>query len=137
MSIFNVRAAFADAYYNGGFIPKADIAQENIQFNPPADRAWSAFHFKPAQPSLATLGEGGTDALTGFIQIDLNYPANAAPGAAYAKAEDIKNFFKAGSRLTYSGTEVKITSCGYMPAGLQSGYYRIILTIYFDTRIQR
>lgn len=137
MSILNVRSAFAEAYYNGGFIPLADIAQENIQFNPPANRPWSAFHFKPAQPALATLGTNGTDALTGFVQIDLNYPQNKAPLDAYLKAEEIKSFFKAGSRVSYNGTEVKITSCGYSNGSIVSGYYRIMVTIFFDTRIQR
>lgn len=137
MSMANVRSALADAFEDGGFFTATAIAWENASFSPPADAPWARFTFVPARPDAASLGTGGMDEVTGFVQIDLNYPQGTGESVVMGKYDSLRNTFKTGSRFSYGGDTVIVRSCGRSPGREVDGVYRVSVTIYFYSQIQR
>lgn len=135
MSLTNIKATLVNAYVTGGF--GMPTAYENKHFTPDNDSAWAAVSIVPNQPSVATLGDDGTDNHDGFLQIDLNYPLNGGDGAVLAKADEIRAYFKAGARFRYGGQTVVITSCGRSHGREVRGMYQMILTINWYARTAR
>lgn len=138
MSMLKVRAALAKAFVDGSYFPAADVAWENVAFTPrQGNKPWAQWFFLPNQPVVATLGEGGLDQVDGIVQVDLNYPTGNGDGDAMAKYAEIRDDFKAGTRLTYDGQGVKIRSCGRSQGRLVGGYYRVSVTITFFAQVSR
>ena len=137
MSLSNCEAALIQAYKAGAFFTDANTQFENLAFTPPSATPWAAFYFVPAQPVVATLGAGGSDMLDGFVQIDLNYPANKGTKEVRDKAEALRSVFTAGARFSYSGQEVVIVSCGRSQGRIINGFYRVSVTIVFYAHINR
>lgn len=137
MSLSNVESALVKAYTDAAFFTNAKTQFENIAFTPPTAEPWAAFYFVPAQPVVATLGAGGSDRLDGFVQIDINYPADKGTKDAKEKADAFRNVFKAGARFSYSGQEVIIVSCGRSQGRIVNGLYRISVTVVFYAHITR
>lgn len=136
MSVSNVRAALIQAFTNGAFFAQENIAFENMAFTPGA-LPWAKITFSPIQPVVATLGQGGTDDQSGYLQIDLNYPQGTGEADIMAKADAIRNAFPAGSSCAYSGQVVTVANCGRSQGRISNGYYRISVTINFYARIPR
>ena len=135
MSLSNIKSALVNAYVTGGFgVP---TAYENKNFEPDNSNAWAAVSLVPNQPSVATLGDSGTDSHDGFLQIDLNYPLDGGDGDALAKADEIRTHFKAGAKFSYGGQTVVISSCGRSRGREVQGMYQIILTINWYARTAR
>lgn len=137
MSIAKVRSALVQAFVTGSFFNQTEVAYENKKFDPPKDKPWAAFFFVPIQPVVFTLGTGGYDEQRGFVQIDLNYPTDDGEKDVAAKADAIRDAFKAGFQFSYSGQEVRIVSCGRSQGRSINNYYRVSITIQFLAFIVR
>lgn len=137
MSLSNCEAAFLKAYKDGAFFTDAKTQYENLAFTTPTGEAWAAFYFVPSQPVVATLGAGGSDRLDGFVQIDLNYPANKGTKDVRDKADALRSLFTAGARFSYSGQEVIVASCGRSQGRIVNGFFRVSVTIVFYAHITR
>ena len=133
----NIRSALAKAFVDGAFFTSDKIAWENVAFTPPSATAWAKFTYVPSEPSAATLGTNGHDEVTGFVQIDLNFPDGLGDKPASDKYEAIRSLFKIGSRFTYGGYTVSVQSCGRSQGRNVDGYYRVAVTVFFNSRIQR
>ncbi len=131
-----IDSALLQAFSDGAFgLP---IASENKQYDPIAGTAYAELFIVPNPSDVLTMGDGGQDLFTGFMQVDLRYPLDTGTGTAKQKATDIQNAFKAGSRFTYSGQEVFITGSGRNGSGRrEDGWYRITLTINWEARVTR
>ena len=82
---------------------------ENVVFVPPVDgAAYQSVDLLPARPDNPTLGDGFYREI-GLLQVTLSYPLNGGSGAAYAKAEAIRDWFPRGLSLTSGGITVKIS----------------------------
>lgn len=137
MSFSNIRSALAQAFVNGAFFDADKIAWENVPFVPPNDVAWCAFHFVPSQPDVATLGDAGRDEVTGFVQLDLNYPSGLGDKDAADKFDALRNVFTAGAKFSYNGVEAVIRSCGRSNGRIVNNCYRVPVTIAFYSQINR
>lgn len=139
MSAFkNISQALIDRYRAGVFFTDALTAYENSAFTkPPTTTAWASVFIVPNQPSVESVGEGGMDGHTGFMQIDLNYPTNAGPGSVVTKADNVAQYFKAGTRLAYGGQQVQIQSCGRSQGRPVDGWYRVSMTINWTAYVPR
>jgi hypothetical protein len=134
VSLANIRAALVEAYESLHL--HLDTAHENRPFSPGAD-PWAALFVIPNQPAVATLGNGGEDEHTGFMQIDLNYPLHGGTAAALETADDIRAYFAAGRWLEYDGQRVLITSSGRARGVEVNGWYRVSMTINWTARTIR
>jgi hypothetical protein len=134
----NISQALIDSYRAGAFFTDALTAYENAAFVKPANSiAWAAVFIVPNQPVVESVGEGGMDGHTGFMQIDLNYPANSGIGAAITKADNVAQWFKAGTRIALGGQQVQIQSCGRSQGRPVDGWYRVSVTINWTAYVPR
>jgi hypothetical protein len=135
MSLTNIKGALVSAYVAGAFgLP---TAHENKIFKPVTGTPWASLFVVPNQPSVGTLGDAGEDNHDGFLQIDLNYPLNKGDGEALSKSDEMRDYFKAGSRHVHSGQVVTVTNCGRSIGRQVDGWYRITLTINWYARTAR
>lgn len=137
MSITKIRSGLVKVFTDGAFFDATKVAFENVAFTPPPSAPWASVFFLPNQPSVATLGAGGQDQVTGVMQIDLNYPTNSGEADILAKFEAIKNAFTVGVRPIYQGQEVSIRSCGRSQGRVVGNFYRISITVMFYAQINR
>lgn len=137
MSLTKAQSALIKAFVDGAFFPAANVEQPNVLFNPPSNAAWARLHFVPAQPTVATLGGGGTDRVDGFLQIDLNYPLNKGTKPSDDMFEALRLLFTAGARFTYSGQQVVVVSCGRSQGRTDNGFWKVPVTVVFYAHITR
>jgi hypothetical protein len=71
------------------------------------------------------------------MQIDLNYPLDSGTATILAKADEIAADFKAGQSFTYNSNTVIIRSCGASVGRELNGWYNVMLTIQFYSRVSR
>lgn len=113
------------------------IQWENEDFDPTKMAKWAAVHFIPAQPFPATLGTGGSDRLTGFIQVDIHVPRGGGFRPIYKMADFFRANFFAGKKLEESGTVVVILSCGLNQGSVVDNWYQRSATIFFRSDLPR
>jgi hypothetical protein len=121
-------------------VPAAEdiTAFENVAFDPSTKDVWFSFSYIPNQPVVATLGEFGTDEITGLCQIDFNIKNGRGKQGLATVETALRGAFTAGKRFVEAGVSVRITSCGRNTSGrVVDGFYRYIFTIIFEARIPR
>jgi hypothetical protein len=134
VGLANIRAALAAAYESLDL--HLDTAHENRPFKP-GNSPWASLFLAPNAPAVATLGDGGEDEHTGFLQIDLNYPQHTGTAGVLETADKIRAYFVAGRRLVYDGQEVLIRSSGRTAGVNVDGWYRVSMTIFWTARTNR
>ena len=130
-----IDSALIQAFTDGAFGLPA--AYENKEHDPDPCVAWCELFIAPNQPSVNTMGDGGQDLITGFLQINLNYPVGTGAGDAKKKATEIRDYFYAGRVFTYVSQDVFITNAGRGIARNIDSYYQVITTINWQARVQR
>lgn len=138
MSMTDVRTALAKKLTALALVPATSVAWENIDFTPPkGNKPWLKFTFTPTDPVPATLGQGGTDRVSGFAQVDINVATGSGDTAAMALYQSLYDALKAGVRLTEGQQVVVIESTGRSNGRLVDGYYRVSATINFYADVNR
>ncbi len=135
MSTQKIDRALVAAYVAGAF--GLSTAYENEAFTPPTDTAWAELFVVPNQPSVATLGDAGSDAHDGIMQINLNYPAGSGRHKVAEMVDRLRAHFKAGARFDYHGQQVVVSSCGAGPGRQVDGCYQRVVTINWYARTPR
>jgi hypothetical protein len=130
-----IDAALVQAFTDGAF--GLSVAYENKKFEPVPGTPWSQLFIAPNQPFVNTMGDGGEDLITGFLQVNLNYPVGTGAGDAKQKATEIRDYFSAGTVFTYNGQDVFITNAGRGIARNIDSYYQVVITINWQARVQR
>lgn len=129
-----LRAAFLAA------IPAAagKTAFENQAFSPVGLDVWYIFTFIPSSPDVATLGSGGSDAISGLVQIDLNIKEGRGLEGVGAFENALRSAFTAGARFVNDSLNVIIKACGRNGPGRPvEGFHRFTVSIDWETRIKR
>ena len=129
-----LRAAFLAA------LPGAvdNTAFENQPFTPAGKSKWYIFSFIPNRPEVASLGSGGTDEITGLVQIDINIIAGQGKKGVDEDIDALRSAFTAGARFVNVPVNVICKSCGRNGTGrIVDGFYRFTVTIEWETRIPR
>jgi hypothetical protein len=130
-----IDSALVKAFDDGAFgLP---FSSENREYDPVPGTAWAQLFIVPNQPSINTMGSDGQDLIEGFMQINLNYPVGDGDGTAKQKATAIRDYFKAGTKFTYSTVDVFIASAGRGIAQNIDSWYRVVVTINWYSRLTR
>lgn len=137
MSLFKVNAALVSAYQAMDL--QLPTAYEMRDFRPPASGAWARVLTAPATRTVATLGDGGEDKISGFFQIDVFFPENIGTAPVLRTMDTIHNYFHPGRRFVYDGQEVRIRRTSLTPArrSTDSASYRSTVTAYWDSSTTR
>lgn len=129
-----LRAAFLTA------LPGAvnNTAFENQPFTPTGKEKWYIFSFIPNRPEVATLGSGGTDEITGLVQVDINIIAGQGKKGVDEDIDALRLVFTAGARFINFPVNVIIKNCGRNGTGRKvDGFHRFTVTIEWETRLNR
>ena len=130
-----IDSALIQGFIDGSFgLP---MSGENVSYTPVVGTPWAQLFIVPNQPSVNTMGSGGDDLITGFLQVNLNYPVGDGDGIAKQKATTVRDYFHAGRVFTYSGVDVFITNSGRGVARNIDSWYQVLLTINWQSRIER
>jgi hypothetical protein len=127
--------ALVQAFDAGGFgLP---IARENTPYQPSVGTAHAVLQVvrNPAAP--LTMGEGGMDETTGFLQATLKYPENDGDMIAKAKADDILFHFRIGRVFTHNTQRVQIVGKDRGTGRNEAGWYQLVLRFEFEARTLR
>jgi len=113
------------------------ISAENIKFTPETDSEDASLFFVPNAPGVVTLGSGGRDRETGFLQIDLNIPLGTGTAEMRDWTDAAYVEFTAGKTYSESGQVVRILSCGENQGGNVDNWFRKSLTVAFRPDLTR
>ena len=113
------------------------IHWENRVFDPSGLQKWASIFHIPNQPSVVTLGTGGLDRETGFLQIDFNIPQNTGDGALNTWADAARGEFIAGKSYTFSGQTIIILNTGIGAGRNVDSWFRKSLTINYRADLTR
>lgn len=130
-----IDSALIQGFTDGSF--GLSVSYPNRAFEPVAGTPWAELFIVPAQPSVNTMGSSGRDLITGFLQVNLNYPQGEGFGAAHQKATAIREYFYAGRVFAYSGQDVFISNSGRGVSRNVDSWFQVIVTINWQSRVTR
>lgn len=133
----DIRDAIAEAFIAENAGNEAATEWENVEFNPAGKAVWYKFSFMPNQPRVAELGSAGSDANEGFVQIDVSVPTGGGDKVIRERCDAIRSAFTAGRRLIKNNVNVIVTSCGQSPGRQVGNFFRVSLSVYWETRLRR
>lgn len=113
------------------------IHWENRVFDPSGLQKWASIFHAPSRPSVVSLGSGGLDRETGFLQIDFNIPQNTGDGAINVWADAAREEFIAGKSYTFSGQPVTVINTGISAGRNVDSWYKKSLTIAYRADLTR
>lgn len=109
----------------------------NVKTRPPSGAARGEVSFVLNTPEVFTLGNGGKDMHTGFVQVLLVFPLGEGDSNLLQTADRIRRGFMAGTRRWYKTQEVVIQECGAGTAGELNGMFVCPVTIYWYAFTER
>lgn len=132
MSALLIRAALETAL--AAMSPSLATAYENAPYAPVVGTPFQRVTLLLAQPANDEFSSVYRE--EGFLQVDLNYPLNAGPKDAAARAELIRTIFPRGASFTASGVIVNIERTPeIMPAKVEADRFVIPVRIRFYAHI--
>lgn len=133
MSTVLVRAALETAL--AAISPALATAWENVDFTPPAtSTAYQNVTLMFAQPDNASYGAGYRE--LGIMQVDLNYPQQSGPSAAYTRAELLRTTFRRGATFSSGGVSVVVDRTPDIMAGRnEAGRYVLPVRVRFFAQL--
>lgn len=120
--------------------PISILAANVISENMPSLRVnekWAQMLFSSRQPSVATLGSGGLDEVTGVLFVNIRTPLDQGSSQGLQAIDAFRTALPAGSRLTFEGQEVAVLSIGAVDGRVVDGFWRTDITIGYRAFIQR
>lgn len=113
------------------------VAWENTKFNADDLDSWFRVSFEPTTPTPVTLGLGGRDRQSGFIQIDLNTGQDDGVQFFDIWGDRIRQTFVAGKAFTSGTATVTIQTVGMSGGRVFESWFRKSVTITFRTDLTR
>ena len=113
------------------------VRWENVAFQEPENDYWCAVGFWPSEPEVVTLGNEGQEEMQGWLQVDLNAPANNGESVLLEAYDKLRAMFTPGISFLDSGVTTTILSCGRSPGRRVDENYRISVTIRFRARYNK
>jgi hypothetical protein len=136
MSIQDLDRALVQGYLDMNL--GLDTAYDNVKMTPPEDGSdWARLTMVPAVISPSSLGAGGRDLHSGFMQIDFNLSHNTGRNGFLVYADTVRQQFVTGKGFTYDGTTVRITSVDRSNVRTVDGYARMSVTINWESEETR
>lgn len=108
------------------------VAYENDLFTPPSGAYLRGF-LLPSQTVAAAVGVSAYNTHRGHFQIDAVYPANDGWGSCAEMAEDIRQYFKRGTKLLSNALVIESAYTG--PGWREEGRYIIPVTVSYRAEL--
>lgn len=120
-------------------VDELPTAYENVEFEHPNGTPWAAVFMLASPSNVGSLGDNGDDEFSGIFQIDLMYPLGEGIFRVNEAIDLIREEFKAGKYLTYSGGTqyVLINACSPAIRQKEDSFYRATISVEWETRINR
>jgi len=118
-------------------IPGDSIAWENRVFTTQGKALWASVFYRPNTPSTRSIGPGGIDETTGFLQIDLNIGEGEGENLLIEWENKARLFFHHGRFFSYNGHSVIVTSAGMGQGRHVGNDFRKSLTVFFRSQTKR
>lgn len=112
------------------------VAWENVPFRPKPAMPWMSFEFIPVDERISTLGPTGLDEANGYVNIVVNYPANAGEGQQRKTIDDLRTCFKP-QVLQYDGQGVAILARSRGGGGISNGFFAVAFTVRWRAQLSR
>lgn len=109
-----LRAALVTAVtpiLNAQGFPNTRIVGENMP-RPRETGNWVSLWFKPNNPTVFSLGPGGTDLVTGTFLVNIHERLDSGTSKGLSATSAIRVALQAGTRLIFEGQELTITDVG-------------------------
>jgi hypothetical protein len=142
MSFQDTNSALTKAY-NDIALPVTTF-YEGMPGDPPKTGDWAVLSIVPATNQEWTLGVGGQDQESGFMQIDLYTEQGHSTDKLLTWANTVQTALVAGMSFQYGTTTVWIGSLGggsstveRTPIRPEGGWMRLTMTVYYYTRFTR
>lgn len=115
--------------------PSISTVEENKPFTPVVGQPYQEVFLLPAKPDNTALGTAYRREI-GIFQVTLKYPQGHGAGAAEARAELVKGWFKIGQVFTASPMNVLITLTPHVRPGRKDGdRWRIDIDIPYQAEV--
>lgn len=136
MSYAKIRSALMTGLVASGAFATNRIVPDNLPFA--TDGAvWCRFIFPGADSTVGSLGPGGVDNVSGFVQLDINCPMDKGDAPCLALADTLKTYFTAQRILTYDSVRLNVRDVSLSSGRIVDGHYRRSVTVYWFTQIAR
>lgn len=118
-------------------LPADSIGRENRIFDHIGKDPWASVFYRPNTPTGRTVGQGGIDQITGFVQIDLNVAPGRGEGPLIEWEEKARVYFHPGRSFAYQGQSVLVISSGMSEGRHVDNFYRKSITVAFRGHLKR
>ena len=141
MGITQIRTALVKAVIAELKKPPFSFTDGQIIFeNTPAPDTpleWAQLIFAARQPTVATMGGGGTDQVRGILRVDVRHPLDTVIGTGLALVDAMRTALPAGTRLSFEGQEVAILNIGADTGSVVDTWYRTNISVAFRAFLPR
>lgn len=135
MSLVDIDGALVQGYLDMSL--GLSTAYEGRQFEPTAATNWAAVFIVPASTTVDSLGAGGMDLHTGFMQIDFNIPPDKGRAQLITYAQACRAQFVAGKGFSRNSQYVRIVSTERSQIRRVDAWMRISVTVNWEAETIR
>lgn len=97
-------------------LQSADVAWENVKYEPIVNQPWLKVKFLPARSMVVGIGQNAVKQHTGTYQVSVMVPPNSSIANAIVRAEAIMGHFQYGMTLQENATTVMLLQSYIGPA---------------------
>ena len=108
--------------------PAVPICFENAPFRQP-ETEWIAAFLLDGPSYQIEIGVPSRDRHVGLVHIDVLAPLNTGTSRANALAEFVGNLLRQREVILNDGAQLRMRAPSYQRAGVQNGFYRIIVKV--------
>ena len=131
--MIKIDQALTNAFISGSFgLP---IAHENDNYTPTAGTPYAEIYLIPNDITPITLSDSNEN--DGILRVFLHYKSDQLSITAKQKADEIFNYFKIGSVLTYETQKVTIVGLSRGRGINENGWYSLPLSIFYRAFLTR
>ena len=131
--MIKIDQAFTQAFIDADF--GLEIAHENIPYKPTGQTAYAEIMLLPNPIIGYDLSQ--TNTTDGIFRVIINYPYDGGAIEAKTKADEIFSAFPISSRVTYEGQSAIVTGYSRQLGVAIEGWYRLVLSINYQSKITR
>lgn len=125
--------AFVDSFIDGNF--GLSIAHENIQFTPSPFTPYVELVVN--NNDIRGFSFNTSDITDGVFKAILRYPIGKSSIPAKEMADEIMDYYTIGSIIEYDGQKVCITRKTRAPGVPESGWYKLIVSLWYRAFLGR
>lgn len=124
-----IEKVFSNALRTWSAVQVVDVATKG--YEPVSGSCYVAQSLIPSVPQTVFVGRTEKQRFTGIYQIDVYSSTENAEYDADQLIESLESTFKTGYPVIYGSLIVQITNVSVQPLGLEEGWYRAAISIYY------